>query len=551
MEEVMDQSKRKVLEAAEEKVEIVQRATKSQQPRFTTDAESFFSSVYRWVTETDLEIPTYNTDSRIRDAWLREFWMKETHLAGVLNSSVLIDANRGFNLIGGRNQVNRYMEISHMLEAGKGWRAFHRRQSLAFRTADMGAVHEIGRDGKNGPMRTLWSVDPARCRNTGEIKTPIGYFPPNGGEQHWRDKDFFKTVSMPSTDEKFKGLGFCMVSRAYEIAKTMIAVYRHDHEALGARAPKGLLLLQNIEESQWEKAMETREVRMDSEEWVYYGAMAVLAGGGADPIDAKMVSLSQLPKGFDRQQFTDLLMFAYALVAGFPPEEFWVVRGGALGRGQEAEIQQRMATAKGVMDYPATFQEDYQKLLPKTLQFEFEERDVEGEMRDAEVEQAKAALITSVYESAPAMGESLISRDEARYLLAEQGLIPSEWTEAEEDVSVDDTDVAESRSKRQELLDVYRERPRVQRAAEHYFNDPIVRYSWPDNRIITLWERGDDMFRPRLWRARKIERQDDSEVLFEEGDVKITEEDVTRSIAQGTRRVGAEFGELLDNEPIE
>ena len=547
----MNKETKDTLEKVEEQVDIIERAVKSKQPRFTQDADTFFGSVYRWTTQEDLEIPEYASNSRKRDKWLREFWMKETHLAGVLNSSVLIDANRGWNLIGGRNQVNRYMEISHNLEDGKGWRAYHRRQSLAFRTSDMGAVHEIGRDGKNGPMRTLWSTDPARCRNNGKLKTPLAYTPPSGGEQQWRKMDYFKTVSMPSTDESFRGLGFCMVSRAYEIAKTMIAVYRHDHEALGARAPKGLLLLQNIEESQWDKAMESRDVKMDSLEWQYYGALAVLAGGGADPIDAKLVALSQLPKDFDRQQFTDLLMFAYALVAGFPPEEFWVVRGGALGRGQESEIQQRMATSKGVMDYPATFQEDYQKLLPKTLQFEFEERDVEGEMIDAKVEQAKADVITSVYESGIGQGESLISREEARYLLAEEGLIPSEWTEAEEDVTVDDTEIAESRSKRQELLDRYRERPRVQRAAELYFNEPIVRYSWPDNRMVTLWDRGDEMFRPKLWRAKQITRQDDSEVLFEEGEVTITEEDVTRAISQGTRRVGTEFGELLDNEPIE
>ena len=77
----------------------------------------------------------------------------------------LIDSNRGWSLIGGRNQVNRYTDILHAAEAGAGWRTFARKTSLSYWSTDMGAVTEMGREGLGveGPLRAIYHVDSARC----------------------------------------------------------------------------------------------------------------------------------------------------------------------------------------------------------------------------------------------------------------------------------------------------------------------------------------------------------------------------------------------------
>ncbi len=50
--------------------------------------------------------------------------------------------------------------------------------------------------------------------------------------------------------------------------------------------------------------------------------------------------------------------------------------------------------------------------------------------------------------------------------------------------------------------------------------------------------------------ARLITQKEEGEILFEEGDVVITEADVARAIRVGGERMGADYQSLMDNEPI-
>jgi len=351
---------------------------------------------------------------------------------------------------------------------------------------------------------------------------------------------------MISIQEKYRGLGFCALSRCLELAKIMIAVYQHDQESLGARAPDGLLLLKNITQAQWDQAMESRDAQKDGLEERYYGGVAVLASMGVDEVDAKLVALSSLPVGFDKKVFTDLTMYGYALCFGYDPSEFWPVQFGSLGRGTEAEIQHQKATGKGGLAFVLAYQEQVQELLPDTLQFEFEQRDDAGRMMEAEVKMAYLDIVAKAYETGLKEGRPLLSWEEARYLGAEEGLWPREWTEAEEDVEATDTEDATVRQLRQMVM----ESSEVRRAILSFPNEPIVRYSWPTGRETVLWDYGRDALTRSVWQVVKRQAEDDSEVLYRapDGDFTITEADVERSIAVGRRRVGEEFAELLTAE---
>ena len=328
--------------AAKEALEVIERAqTLSKQPRLggTVDKERMFASVYKWLKSEAENEPKYQSDNRTRDRWLSEAWMKEPHLAGVINSVTAIDRNRDWSLTGGRNVVNRYNNILRGAEDGEGWRYFAGRAALSFYTSDLGAVTEIGRDGPDGPARAFFNVDPTKCMLTGNAATPLSYTPHNGKEQLWNPADYFRTTPLPSIREEYRGLGLCAVSRVWQLIQLMIAIYEHDLEQLGARAPKGLLLLQNISEQQWTDAMAAREANLSKLEREYYGGVAILAQEGVDQIDAKLVALSQLPAGFDLESVTKLIMLGIALAFGYDPIEFWPIDTGALGRSRESEIQ--------------------------------------------------------------------------------------------------------------------------------------------------------------------------------------------------------------------
>lgn len=216
----LDMMQVKALDAVSE---IVERQTakpgESKQPRFN-EPTSVFQSVYRWALSGMANEPGARATMRQWDAWYRESVKREPFLSGLFNSVVQIDVNRGWTLTGGRNQVTRYTEVlknfDRYIKVGKqyvpgntgGWRAYSASQSQSYYTTRMGFVSEIGRQGRAGPLFTMWSVDPCRCEMTGNPAMPLKYYPTTGGGQDWDYQAYIRKCSLISTDESALGYGF-------------------------------------------------------------------------------------------------------------------------------------------------------------------------------------------------------------------------------------------------------------------------------------------------------------------------------------------------------
>lgn len=537
-------------------VGMIERATDtySKQPRFDDGQKKGFGGYISLAWLQEMQPPEYRTDSRMRDTWLRSVWKLVPHLAGVMNSVTLIDSNRGWELTGGRNQVARYTRLLHDAENGQGWRMYARKASLSYWATDIGAITELGSDTRGGPVRALYHVDSARCKLLSGGR--LAYYPSGGGkEQTWEPEDYFRAASMPSDDEAYNGLGFCAVSRAIEIMRLLYAVMVHDQELVSARAPRGLLLLQGITQDQWDESLAVRDEKLDSLERRYYAGVQVLATMGVESPDAKLVGLSQLPQSFDAKVFNDLSMYAIALCFGYDPSEFWPVQFGSIGRGTEAEMQHEKATGKGGMDFALATQEQLQGVLPETLQFEYEQRDDSGEMTASQVARSKLEVVSMAYQSGLSQGAPLVSREEAREMLVEAGLIPAEWTNTQEDVSatdtedVDDTEgqAVENEPIEQEpqgekvsgeaerALDSYR----VRQALREYPSEPIVRYQWPSGKMKTLY-----VPKRRVWAISR-------EALYEDDDFTITSKDMKAAQKFAVEHVSPEFAGLFHSEPYE
>lgn len=504
--ERMDESAQN-LQKLDEAIERQKVQTTSRQPHLIPQKRDdslmaqFFRSVYRAVKV--MNEPPYSSDSRTLDSWLRQFVHAESFLAGFLHTVTIIDQNRAWTLTGGRNQVTRYSNILK-----RNWRELISKASNSFHSSNMGAVIEIWRDGKNGPLRALNNVDPARCMLTGNVAYPLRYYPATGmptssDYQIWEPGDFFRVASMPSTDETLNGLGWCSVNRAVELAQILVAVYEHDKESLGARMPKGLLLLQNITQEQWDQAMEIHKEGLNAYAREYYGGLAIIASMTEAP-EAKLVALSQLPVGFDFAKMADYAMMGYAMQFGYDIREFRPWESGTWGTANETATQKLTATTKGGATFVLGFQEQLTRqestagandsFWPDTLVFEWESRDDETDLLEAQVIAAKVGWITKMYESGMQYGQPLLSQEQALTLAVNERIIPPEWTEAVEDVSASDTMSARA------ILD----HPAIIRAQEK-LGQPIVRYTFDPSgntseRMVEIRPR-----RKRLWNvSRKI-----------------------------------------------
>jgi len=476
----------------------------SKQPRFSTSQNQYsFADFYRTFRQmAETKEPEYVPNSYIRDRWLQDFRYAESHVAGVINQITLIYANRGWAMTGGRNQVRKFTRRLHESEGGKGWRYLIKRGALSFLTTDINCVMEVEREGDvdvnaagdivKSPLVRLNNVDPTRCRlirqkttlpNGREWLATLEY----GNQQKWFDWDFIRVASMPSDREEYMGLGFCFLSRAIRFVKLLYGVYLHDQEKLDSDMMDGLLLLNNISESQWQTSMEARKENQTALERRRYGGVQILTGGGEfGAADAKLIGLSQLPDDFNRETFIDQCMYGIALCAGFAPNELWVVNAGVLGRGKETEIQVEGAETKGGEDFPLSLQENLQGELPETVHFEFEERNIRGELVEAQVAEAKASVIKAVADI------GVLSDEQKMMLLAQAGLIPEEWTTIEEDVEATDQKAVKAR-----ML----ENPKIRSACEEYPRQPIIQYNWNGlkGKEVVLWERGEEALKRRTW----------------------------------------------------
>jgi hypothetical protein len=517
----------------------------SDQERFGKGNNDFYIGYYRWASslnEEMTEVP-YKADNRERDIWLQKMAKKDPILTGVLSSVVDIDKNRGWRMVGGRNQVMRFTDIFHNWQAAPGvfgWRPGISHASKSFWNTDMGAVVEIGRATRNGPVRALYSVDPTKCKLSGDDRYPLHYYQKKSGKPlKWRSNDYARTASLIDFQDEYNGLGFSAISRCLEFLRLMVAIYEHDKEMLGSKAPRGLLLLNGIAQKQYDDAMEVRAERLEGSGIDYFDAVAVLASKGTQ-VDAKLIALSQLPAGFNLKEWVDMVIYGYALAFGFDASEFWPVQFGALGRGTETEIQHEKATGKGRLDFVLGFQEQVQETLPDSLIYEFDQRDDKGDLIKAQVHQAQATVVKTMYESGSTSAEgSLLSRMEARTIMADYALIPRPWADIEttastanedEEGKIDDEDKAiepedtgeqttdtiaepkkvaeptngkvpaKGRSKtilRDALMDNYA----IQRAALKFPKDPIVQYNYPNHTLITLWDSGEELLHRRTWQV--------------------------------------------------
>jgi hypothetical protein len=475
------------------------------QDRFTN---YFFSSVVKYQ---DLSPPVYKPDSRIRDRWLLDFVPQEPHLHGVEKTACSLVSNRGWGLVGDEQSVLEVRRV--VLDAdrgegqrfGQGWRHFIGGLAKAYYNADMGAIAEFGRfptpDGVIGPLAAMWSTDPARFKLTGDPSQPLKYYPSgrSGDVQDWYDEDFMRVINNPNLNEEYFGLGYCTISVVIEMAKIMIAVYEYDKEKLGAQAPKGLLLLRNISQRQWNQAMDARETKLEGKNLQYYGGLAVLASLGSADIDAKLLALSELPENFDRQEFITLLMYLYSLSFGFSPDEFWPVQiGWLLGRNTEAELGVERATQKGDADFFLAFQDRFQLELPTmggedpAVIFKFDERNDRGRMMAADVAHVWAKAAALLYGTSSPDGVTLLTREQTLQVLADQGIIPEEFSASDEATKADDTHAIRARNRA-------RQSPGILRMAEYRPSKPIIHYTYPDDRITVLFERGADILRPAVW----------------------------------------------------
>lgn len=530
----------------------------SRQPKFN-DPLSVYLSLYTWYSNARKTIPTvpaFSADTRARDKVLSTIWQNEPHIAGILSNVVQIDKNRGWSLVGGRNQVRRFSDSLHASDNGAGWRPFASKQSLSFYVTDLGPIGEIGRqttelitvdpnatiddlialNDRWGaiPMGALYHVDPTLCYLSGNPYMPLVYAPDGKPEQKWLPSFYFRSVSMPSHLDSMLGAGTCALSRALQFTELMLYVIAHDLEQLRDAPSAGWMFIKGINQEQIDAKLEEDKEKAENDGTVNVRRLIQLASTG--DVGGQLLSFSQLPQGFELGDWVQILMQGYALCFGYNVGEFYALRGGSMGVGTQEKVQSEHASSKGELDFALELQGNIQKLLPDTLTFEIDERDDAGDKVRAEVLKTDAERLTSIYQAGIVQGQQPFTRDEFRRILVAQGQVDPDLLD-----NMTELDNAEATDTAQ-LRKHYRDSMTVRRSAETLaqrgmWSEPIIRLR-SDGTEVVLWKSASDIL------TRHYPGFTTRELHFEDGDVQITSEDVAAALEEA-ERVDPDLAALL------
>lgn len=414
--------------------ELARAVEESIQPKPTVRAESQAVGLTRWLTVWAAadDCPVYWSPSR--DVYLREFARKPGNdlLAGALSTVVAKVATTSWSLEGPERLVNFWRRnLLSRSDFGAGWSTMIQKWTFDYLTQDMGGAFERVRPiGQwDGACLGLNHLDVETLSLTGNPFWPAEYYPTLAGDEE-TDPDKLRGSTLnrsqlihvsdnPSPSETRYNIGYCAVSRALTISRILMDVARYERERLSDLPPAGLLLLNNLSETQWQD-MNTKylakEQRAGNEVW-----RQIMVAFGLDPafrLTADILSFSQLPEHFDRRTQTEIAVYSIALAMRIDPREIWPVSSGTLGTASEANIMHLKARAKG----PGLILHEIERSLndgltiPESVIFAFDFQDAEEDMQSAEIALTQAKFLKELVDP------GVLSKLEARQWLVKQGL---------------------------------------------------------------------------------------------------------------------------------
>ena len=340
------------------------------------------------------EITPWGRDTKLRDRQLREFFPAESTFASALG--VVTARNQAFRWVveGPPIVATRTQKMLEEADQGQGWEHFIATVSQDIYTQDYGAFVELVRlvDRPDSPVIGINHLDAARCWHTGDPLAPVIYQDRKGVFHRLNWWNVYTLAELPTAIEELPGLQICALSRMLRAAQIIKNVTIYQMEKTGGRHTRALHLVKGISSLQINDALEQMRAKWDAMGLLRYTNPLVV--GSVDPkaeIDIKTLELASLPDGWDEEKVFKQYITIIAMAFLTDYQEFAPLPGGGLGTSTQSEILHLKSKGKG----PALFMKLIRAMmnnavLPQTVEFNWEEQDVEAEKEEAEVQKLRA-----------------------------------------------------------------------------------------------------------------------------------------------------------------
>lgn len=337
------------------------------------------------------DFPPWGTDPTGLDLKLRSFWPTEAYLQSAIYAIATRNAAFSWTLQGDDALVEYFREmlIENWVEICYKW-------NIDYLTQNNGAFVEIIRetDAPDSPCIGINHLDAERCRRTGVPEWPVVYTDIYGGQHKLAPHQVWAMADMPSPIETMNGIGMCAVYRILREAQRMRDISVHDREKISGFNPKGLILVNNIGSKQLGDVVKQHTETQMQKGFVRYVKPAIYASlDPAKPASAQVVDFATMPDGWNKDQELKWYITVLALALGCDFQDLAPLSSGNLGTSTQSQTLHLKSKGKGPAMYMKRFAHmmNFSGILPKNVEFEFDEKDVEDDIQQQNLANAKAA----------------------------------------------------------------------------------------------------------------------------------------------------------------
>lgn len=386
-----------------------------------------------WVKTGDLIPPWW---SRKRDIEMARLMMSFNHLSGINYAARTKLANIPLRFAARDTTITSHLELAdsytqqltYVSQFGQGFRVAYKRYIGDYLKSDNGGFMEILGPGEpDGPIVGLpWGVrhlDSTRCTRTRNDIYPVLFFNPDDGKRYKFHYSRVIFMSQESSErETMNGVGFCPLSRSFELGQVLADQLIYKLEKMGSRPQSQLIVGKNMDSTEIVKAFMMAEELMDELGLRRYAKIVAL--GGMD-IEVDKIDLNEFAP-FDEETGTVMAIYALAYIWGLDVRDIWPIQG--------SKSSDQLANMKARGRLPADFTADLKdqldmKLLPPVLEARFDFQDDEEDQSRALIKDirarrrerlAKAGLLDRVSEMRSMVGDGDMQRgDFVRWMLSE------------------------------------------------------------------------------------------------------------------------------------
>jgi hypothetical protein len=350
-----------------------------------------------WIAKAGAYLPAWW--SAKRDYELRRFWKKGDHLSGAIYAMESKMTAIPRRVVPRDPSIKEHIEQAEYMtqvvelgaQFGAGWEVFFGMFVEDLLTQDNGAFAEIIGDGPKtgpitGPPLSVAHLDSHRCTRTGNIEFPVVYENIDGKKYKLHYSRVIMVSQMSSPIKEMHGVGFCAVSRAVNVAQTLIDILHYKQEKLGSRPQRALVVTQGgLAPSDVQEGFRLAEQSMDNQGLARYSKI-VLAGLSTLPeADLKLFNLAELPDGFNEESSIVLGMATIALALGVDARELFPAMSAGATRA-DALLQHIKQRGKGPGQIIQTVEKAFDaKFLPPHLHLNFDYQDDAQDRQVAEI----------------------------------------------------------------------------------------------------------------------------------------------------------------------